>query len=98
MAAINRNRNVFAPTRRRVLAIAAGAVTGSIRLYAFSSDFWNKKDPSQWSGKEIEELTSKSPWAKEVSAQSSSEQREGGDMSGPFSMALVKISISRGVV
>jgi hypothetical protein len=85
MAAVNCNRNAFAPTRRRMLAIAAGAVTGSIRMYAFSSDFWNKKDPSQWSSKEIEELTSKSPWAKEVSAQSSSEQRDDGDMSGPRS-------------
>jgi hypothetical protein len=82
MAAID--RNAFALTRRRVLAVAAGAgVTGSIRLYAFSSDFWNNKDPSQWSGKEIEQLTSKSPWAKEVSAQSSPEQRDDGDMSGP---------------
>jgi len=85
MAAVNCNRNAFAPTRRRMLAIAAGALTGSIRMYAFSSDFWNKKDPSQWSSKEIEELTSKSPWAKEVSAQSSSEQRDDGDMSEPRS-------------
>ena len=59
MAAIDRNWNVFAPTRRHVLAIAAGAATGSIRLYAFSSDFWNKKEPSQWSSAEIELLTSK---------------------------------------
>ena len=83
MAAIGSTPNAFALTRRRVLAIAAGAVTGSIRLYAFSSDFWNKKDPSQWSSTEIEQLTSKSPWAKEVSAQSSYEQRDDGDMSGP---------------
>ncbi|MCU1274570.1 MAG: hypothetical protein JWO48_2001 [Bryobacterales bacterium] len=85
MAAIDHNWNAFAPTRRRVLAIVAGAITGSIRLYAFSSDFWNKKDPSQWSSTEIEQLTSKSPWAKEVSAESSSEQRDDGDMSGPRS-------------
>src|SRR2546423_6780701 len=83
MAAIDPNWNVFAPTRRHVLAIAACAATGSIRLYAFSSDFWNKKEPSQWSSAEIEQLTSKSPWAKEVSVQSSSGQRDDGDMSGP---------------
>jgi len=79
MAAIVRP---LAPTRRSVLAIAAGAVAGSVRMYGFSSDFWNKKEPSGWSGTEIEQLTSKSPWAKEVSAQSSLEQRDDGDMSG----------------
>jgi len=75
MAAIVRP---LAPTRRSVLAIAAAAVTGSARLYGFSPDFWNKKDPSEWSSTEIEQLTSKSPWAKEVSAQSSPEQRDDG--------------------
>ena len=79
MAAIVRP---LAPTRRSVLAIAAAAVTGSARLYGFSPDFWNKKEPSEWSSTEIEQLTSKSPWAKEVSAQSSPEQRDDGDMSG----------------
>jgi hypothetical protein len=69
---------VRAPTRRSVLAIAAGAVTGCVRLYGFSSEFWNKKEPSEWSSTEIEQLTSKSPWAKEVSAQSSPEQRDDG--------------------
>jgi hypothetical protein len=52
-------------TRRSVLTIAVG--TG-FRLYAFSSDFWNKKDPKDWDRQEIDQLTSKSPWAKEVSA------------------------------
>jgi hypothetical protein len=79
MAAIVRP---LAPTRRSVLAIAAAAVTGSARLYGFSPDFWNKKEPSEWSSTEIDQLTSKSPWAKEVSAQSSPEQRDDGDMSG----------------
>jgi hypothetical protein len=35
----------------------------------YASEFWNKKDPSQWTGEEIDELTSKSPWAKPVTAQ-----------------------------
>jgi len=52
-------------TRRDVLGIAAGLAAG--RLYGFSSDFWNKKDPSEWSSQEIEQLTTKSPWAKEIS-------------------------------
>ena len=70
-------------TRREVFTLAAAAgVTTWGRLYAFSSDFWNKKDPSEWSSEEIEQLTTKSPWAKEASAQYSQEPGEGGGMGG----------------
>ncbi len=56
-------------TRRRVLLLAAGAgVPSWFRLYAGDSEFWNKKDPAEWSREEIDKLTNKSPWAKEVSA------------------------------
>jgi hypothetical protein len=56
-------------TRRGVLTLAASAgFAGLGRLYAANPDFWNKKDPSDWSRDEIEQLTSKSPWAKEVTA------------------------------
>ncbi|MBI3210507.1 MAG: hypothetical protein HYZ37_16605 [Candidatus Solibacter usitatus] len=37
-------------------------------LPAAGKDFWNKKEPSEWTGAEIHELTTKSPWAKEVTA------------------------------
>jgi hypothetical protein len=53
--------------RRSFLWLAAGA--GSLsQAYAFSSDFWNKKEPAEWTGAEIDQLTNKSPWAKEVTA------------------------------
>lgn len=52
-------------TRRGVLALAAG-FAGIGRVYAFSSDFWNKKEPSEWTGEEIDQLTNKSPWAKDI--------------------------------
>lgn len=52
-------------TRRGVLAFAAGASVN--RLFA-ASDFWNKKDPADWTRDEIDRLTTNSPWAKEVSA------------------------------
>ena len=69
-------------SRRDVMRLAAGVgFSGWSRLYAFSSDFWNKKEPSEWSSAEIEELTRKSPWAKEVSAQFS-EPRDQRDQSG----------------
>ena len=72
--------DTFAQTRRGLLMLAAGAyLTGWRRLDAFSSDFWNKKDPAEWSGTEIEQITTKSPWSKEVAAQYSDES---GDQRG----------------
>jgi hypothetical protein len=62
-------------TRRTILTLAAGA--GATRLLAFSSDFWNKKEPSEWTHEEIQQITSKSPWAKEVTASAAA---EGGGM------------------
>jgi hypothetical protein len=56
-------------TRRDALRLIGGALAlPGTRLFAFASDFWNKKDPSEWSPEEINQLTSRSPWAKEVSA------------------------------
>jgi hypothetical protein len=60
-------------TRRGVLMIAAGASAAGYLaewspLQAFASDFWNKRDPSEWTSEEVSQLTSKSPWAKEVGA------------------------------
>jgi hypothetical protein len=74
----------FVPTRRGLLMLAAGAyMTGWRRLDAFASDFWNKKDPAEWSSTEIEQITTKSPWAKEVNAQYSDESGDQRGMGGP---------------
>lgn len=55
-------------SRRGVLKIACGVgIAGFSPLSAFGSDFWNKKDPSEWTGAEVDQLTNKSPWAKELS-------------------------------
>lgn len=64
-------------TRRGILTLAAGA--NATRLFAFSSDFWNKKDPSEWSHDEVEQLNTKSPWAKQISV---STPTQGGMMPG----------------
>jgi len=59
-------RDSTALSRRGILRLAGGAGIASLgRLYA-SGDFWNKKDPSEWTGAEIDQLTNKSPWAKEL--------------------------------
>jgi hypothetical protein len=57
----------FTFSRRRLLMLAAGAATQSrLSLYGGNSDFWNKKDPSEWSSEEIDKLSSRSPWARQV--------------------------------
>jgi len=48
-------------TRRGILLIAA-----TLRLSAGDSDFWNRKEPSEWSPDEVDRLITKSPWAKEI--------------------------------
>ena len=73
-------------TRRGLLLLASGAVAQSwFRLYAGESEFWNKKDPSQWSSDEIEKLKTKSPWAKSVtiSLRQSSSGGNGGGVGYP---------------
>ena len=78
---MDHERDTLALTRRGALMLAAGAcVTGWERLDAFNSDFWNKKEPAEWSAQEIELLTTKSPWSKEVSAHFN---RDDADQSGP---------------
>jgi hypothetical protein len=52
---------------RRGLFLLVGAGIG--RLYAGASEFWDKKPPAEWTKDEIDRLLTKSPWAKEVTAQ-----------------------------
>jgi hypothetical protein len=55
-------------TRRNLLILCGARFTG-VRLNAAGNDFWNKKPPSQWTTQEIDQLITKSPWAKDVKAQ-----------------------------
>ena len=78
---------------RRTLLRLAGALCASrapYSLYGFSQDFWNKKDPGEWTHEEIERLTTDSPWAKPVKAEipllsNQHSQRRGQYSSGPQS-------------
>ena len=58
-------------TRRHLFRLARGAGPASWRvLYGFGGqEFWNAKDPGEWSADEIARLLKKSPWAKEVTGQ-----------------------------
>lgn len=69
-------------SRRQVLALAGAGLVSSTSLYAFS-DFWNKKDPSQWTGEEIDVLTTKSPWAKPVTTQYTPQNNGGYGQGSP---------------
>ena len=76
-------------TRRRLLAWTTGAAFRA-RAYAFASDFWNKKDPSEWSSTEVHQLLTKSPWAKRVTADAPG--GGGGSRSGTGGRTAVTLS------
>ena len=69
-------------TRRSALLLAGSGMATWGRLYASTGDFWDKKAPSQWDAEEIEKLLHKSPWAKEVTAQTAPGQGGGGSAGG----------------
>jgi hypothetical protein len=68
--------NPWSLSRRGMLTLAGACLAPWENLYA--SEFWNKKDPSQWTGEEIDQLTTKSPWAKPVTAQYAPGSNNGG--------------------
>ena len=68
--------NPWILSRRSALTLAGACLVSWDNLYA--SEFWDKKDPSQWSGEEIDRLTTKSPWAKSVTAQYAPGENRGG--------------------
>ena len=53
-------------TRRFLLAISPAAILG-LRASAFTpGDSWSSKQPEDWSEKDIHQILTKSPWAKQV--------------------------------
>jgi hypothetical protein len=67
----------FPITRRSALLLAGAGLTGWVRLDAAAAEFWEKKPPSEWTSEEIDRLISKSPWAKEVTAEYAPESGSG---------------------
>jgi hypothetical protein len=71
--------SLFPMSRRTMLALAGAALAPWELLEASTyADFWNKKDPAKWSQDEIDRLTTKSPWAREVTAQYAPGSGDGG--------------------
>src|SRR5215831_16871114 len=54
-------------TRRQAFVLATAGLSTLSRLYG-SDAFWNKKQPSDWTPEEVDRILTKSPWAKEVTA------------------------------
>jgi hypothetical protein len=52
-------------TRRS--AILTGLVLGRAAASAWVKEFWNEKKPSDWTEDEIQQMLTKSPWAKDAS-------------------------------
>src|ERR1017187_525632 len=69
-------------SRRNVLMLMGGLAVWR-PLNATSSEFWNKKAPGDWSPEEIDKLITKSPWAREASAQGAAPGRSGSPNGSP---------------
>jgi len=69
------------PSRRQVLMLVGGGLAAWRPLHA--SEFWDKKAPADWSAEEIDKLTTKSPWAKEASAQGAAPEGYGSQTGSP---------------
>jgi hypothetical protein len=77
---------VLLPEEDIVVLRAAGIIaliSGSAVLLA--GDFWQEKQPSDWTDKEVQKLLTKSPWAKDVILPSAGGAGQAGapDMGGP---------------
>jgi|HubBroStandDraft_5_1064220.scaffolds.fasta_scaffold69718_2 hypothetical protein len=61
------NKMIFMVTRRNTLLAALG-FPGALALFGASQDlFWDQKDPKDWTPDQVQELLTRSPWAKTAS-------------------------------
>jgi hypothetical protein len=69
-------------TRREALALGGSGFLVGGHLGAAVVDFWNKKAPAEWTAEEIDRLLTKSPWSKEVNAQTAAGPGESRSLPG----------------
>jgi hypothetical protein len=71
-------------SRRELFPLATAAGIALLtEAHAFgAADFWNRKKPAEWSDEEKDEIRKKSPWAKQVDAETSGGDRGGGGERG----------------
>ena len=68
-------------SRRQVFMLVGGGLAAWRPLHG--SEFWDKKAPGDWNSEEIDKLTTKSPWAKEASAQGAAPEGYGSQTGSP---------------
>jgi hypothetical protein len=64
------------------MATTGLALAPLARLAGAETEFWEQKDPAQWTPEEINRLLTKSPWAREVSGAMGAGRGESGDSGG----------------
>jgi hypothetical protein len=63
-------------TRRNFVLLAGAGFASCGSIYGFGGkEFWDTKEPAEWSSDEIARLMMKSPWAKAASAERASNRR-----------------------
>jgi hypothetical protein len=73
-------------TRRSLIRLAGAgfAPWSAVRSFA-AADFWNTKDPDNWSAEEIAKLLKKSPWAREITGERTTSAKKPQDpLNSPF--------------
>jgi hypothetical protein len=69
-------RGQLAFSRRGLFLFAGAGLASWSRMYGFGGkEFWEAKDPGEWNSDEIAKLLSKSPWAKQTTAESVKTQK-----------------------
>jgi len=53
-------------TRREAILMSAGLGAAAVSAAA-TKDFWNEKQPAEWTDEEIQQMLTRSPWAKSAS-------------------------------
>jgi hypothetical protein len=80
-------------TRRELLRFSV-AIPPLARLQGRESPFWQTKDRSAWSERQIDEFITNSPWAKEVNACTATGRKRSGEQFG----AIVRWESARPVL
>ncbi len=71
-------------TRRNWILLAAAGFASCSSIYGFfGKEFWDTKDPGEWTADDIAKLMTKSPWAKAVSGERTTARNARG---GPVGM------------
>lgn len=85
-------------TRRNWILLAGAGVASWSGVYGFGGkQFWETKEPAEWTADEIAKLLMKSPWAKAVSAERS-KTRKNSMPSEPMPQTTIPGSRSRNTI